>query len=505
MNSASRPQTLIQEDHLADTSANDSFHDSLDHENIQEHIDFGGNINNHLDIFNNQQNPTPEPILSNLQPLSQTSTTTPDPYNRPTANDPTQIHTHNNPNLPRQSSNSSLTDPNQDKMAEHLLNIALNHARAYLNLFTRSGIDKWFDNSVALFTAAKVPEGTYLFDIINVCNSHLPSDRHIEWNNDVKTADIKQKVIQSFQISHEEKVRKAMDQESWKNKTFKTQLNELTDAFGENYDLKKEFLIKRFPVHIQTMAFTKIQQLEATQGLSSADKLLQLVTYIDEYNLTYPSAGSSTSGNICTIQDTYINDPVITQAAQLAQIEAQKQDIVNSITEKVINSIQAMQLDNKKSEDMSKNKSWNNSNFGRNGGNKNRRYEQNHQNNNFEQNYGQNYGNRYNGSGNNGHGYNNSGNYGRYYDNGYQQQNNQKFHQQTNRKQSGRFQDIKNERPPNICADHLAYGPNYKSNKCQAGCRFHPARLCYGHANYGDRAWDSKCEPFCQRFQGQKN
>ena len=143
--------------------------------------------------------------------------------------------------------------------------------------------------------------------------------------------------------------------------------------------------------------------------------------------------------------------------------------------------------------------------MGRNGGNKNRRYEQNHQNNNFEQNYGQNYGNRYNGSGNNGHGYNNSGNYGRYYDNGYQQQNNQKFHQQTNRKQSGRFQDIKNERPPNICADHLAYGPNYKSNKCQAGCRFHPARLCYGHANYGDRAWDSKCEPFCQRFQGQKN
>ena len=475
-------QSIIDEENLADSSLNDSFHDTILEPNESVQLQDNSAIKNNSvletpsrTLYIRPKTPTQTAIRSNIKHFQQTviQSNTLSPASTST---PIQI--------PVVSGN----------MSDHALTVAYAHAKAYMNLFSRSNVDKWFDNCVVLFTGAQVPEATYLFEILTVSNSHLPIDKQIEWSNTANTADTKQKILLAFQISNEEKIKKVLDPNSWKSKTFKTQLKEMREAFGTNYGLLKEMLLKRFPMHVQTMAYTKLQTLEATASITQENRLNQLVEYIDDYNIQFPMSKEASVSAINMVQHAW-NDPMQDQKMHLQNLNAQKEEIVQSITERVISSIQALQVDNKKLEEAEPKKNWNNNKNDRKDNQRNKGYGQRQ---NYGKNNGQNYGNRYNNAGNNNRRQNNN------YQNSNRNQNSQRQYS-NNGNYSGNNQNSRNERPYNICADHMAFGQNYRSNKCQSGCRYHPSKICYGHYRFGDNAWSSRCEPFCRRFQEQKN
>ena len=479
INSSSRKKSSKKLNNSLNSSLYDNFQDTLDQsqqldESYIEDYDFNPNAsfyrnsitNNTID--NRVQTPTQQAISENLAKHQ-------------------AIHNKSGSLVHKPELSSLSRSPSRSpspKMSEHALNVAYNHARGYLNMFKRSGVGKWFDETIKLFNDAQVPTKTYLFDILTVCNTHLPPERTIEWSDTLTNSTAKQLLIDAFAVSNEERIKTALDPNSWKNKTFLMQLKELTDAFGSNYALKKEFLMKRFPTIQQTMAFTKIQQLEADSAITEEDKLKQLVTYMDSYNISYP-VNKDNMPAVCSITpvvDSYVSD----QAKQLQLFQDQKDEIVQSITQNVISSIQAMNLNSNKG---NHNEAKRNDNY----------YQSNKygQNKNYQDNYGRNNRNF------------NNRQFDRRYDG--PRSNNKPYNGQRQQRPpsyGGNYQNRRapnTNRPINVCSEHMDNGANYRASKCAAGCRFHPAKLCYGHAKFGARAWKDNCEPFCKKFHDQKN
>ena len=346
--------------------------------------------------------------------------------------------------------------------SDHKLTVAYQHAQAYLNLFKPSKVETWFEECASLFKAAQVPTTTIVFNILTCCNTYLPHSKQIEWTTTMDLATAKAFLIKAFRVSHEEKVHKALEKETWRNKTYSAQLKDLTDAFGSNYELIKEFLMKRFPENQQTMAFTTLQALEQDEGLRPEKRLSEWTRTLDQYCTSFANKEPSRQINWIKEQD----DNIAPATDKFQQQQIQNQQVMMQTLQGVINSIEKLQVQtNKDQKTVKQTENWqpnyekpNKTNDGqpvplwRNSNYRNETHNRNY----------------------------------------YTRQDNY-------RRQGGRRRQI------NICHEHLIYGPRYRANNCAAGCKEHPAQLCYGHARFGEAAWKENCEPFCRRFRDQKN
>ena len=397
----------------------------------------------------------------------------------PNTGAPNVNNTNNNTALLNQHQNASISSPvlrqPHPVISEHKLSVAYGHAQAYMNLFKPSKVDTWFDESVSLFKNAQVPTHIYLFNIITCCNSFLPTSKHIEWTTSMDTVTAKAFIIKAFQVSHEEKVQKALTEEVWKNKNYRSQLNDLTAIFGNNYELKKEFLMKRFPTNQQTLAFTKIQALEANAGIAQEQKLKDLANYIDQYNISYPAKETHLEKvNMIGFKQASNGEEVVRN--QMRQMEQQKEEMIQTITQGVINNIQKMKIETP-AQDANNGSGPKNKYYS----NRNDSYVDNIQDwRNKENNQSRKY------------------NIGGYKSDNYRP----RTHDQNYR---SRDNNPRPRRQNNTCSEHFRYGGRATANGCRPGCRFHPARLCYGHARFGDQCWKDKCEPFCRRYGETKN
>ena len=363
------------------------------------------------------------------------------------------------------------------KMSDYQNNIKYKLATSYLNLFRKDNVQAWFDECVALYTDAAVEPKTYLFEIIIQCNSFLPTQDQIQWYPTITEAIARAKVIEKFQVSGQEKLKKISDQEQWKNKSFASQLRDLKDVLGNNYGGIQDILLSRVPDFTRTYAFTKMQSLATDASKNDEEKLTELAQSIDDYHKKFPPSNNF-GPSINHVSQVLPN--VSNIANQHAfEMHMQQEQMIKSIADRVINSIGSMHLAPRNNKDPSTHAKHDNADAPSNSSsNNNWRARKSSQNNNRQHSGDNNY-QRYNSA------FNNRSNNAR-----------------NNNAQYGQNRD-RERRPPqfrNLCTEHYKNPDRPNLQLCKAGCKFHYDRVCFGHLKFGDRAWQSHCDTFCRYY-----
>ena len=281
-------------------------------------------------------------------------------------------------------------------------------------------------------------------------------------------------MIEKFQVSGQEKLKKISDHEQWKNKSFASQLRDLKDVLGNNYSGIQDILLSRVPDFTRTYAFTKMQSLAADASKNAEQKLNELAQSVDDYHKKFPPNNFTPSIN--HVSQVFPNvSNVSNQHAYDAHM--QQEQMIKSIADRVINSIESMNISRGNKTDSSSSKPVN-TDAPSDSSSNNWRARKSGPTNNRQHSSGNNY-QRYNSS------FNNRNNNAR--------NNNAQYGQNNERER----------RPPqfrNLCTEHYKNANRPNLQLCRAGCKHHYDRICFGHLKFGNRAWQSHCDTFCRYY-----